>query len=341
MNENSLLSVIVPVYNAQPWLSQCVDSILSQEDENIQLILVNDGSTDGSEEICKRYLCDHRVQYYYKENAGVSSARNLGIRKAEGEWLLFADADDRFLPGTFAQIRKHMDLNADGIFFHYVVPGRQSAFSAEVTGEKASDVLLVSLDRLYYRNRLKTKMQITDRLLMTCWAKLYRKSVIAEHGIVFPEKLRISEDLWFNVLFLKETPQVTMVDIPIYSYSVNQESVTHSGDEKRVQQKAEVVSYFLEQELPHPFQEAKNRYVLRLLMDMNAEPLKQIDRTKILDVLKNHEHALMLLENTHWSDGNFQKRYYTTCFALWKGKQYRLAFLLGQGYHALKKAKKH
>ena len=96
MNENPKITVIVPVYNTEKYLRRCVDSILAQTFTDFELLLVNDGSTDGSGAICDEYAQkDSRVRVFHKENGGVSSARNIGIDNAQGDWITFIDSDDR------------------------------------------------------------------------------------------------------------------------------------------------------------------------------------------------------------------------------------------------------
>lgn len=88
-------SIIIPVYNAEGTLRRCLDSLVGQQFSNYELLLINDGSTDGSDAICREYASTYScVRYFAKENGGVSSARNLGLEQAEGEYILFADSDD-------------------------------------------------------------------------------------------------------------------------------------------------------------------------------------------------------------------------------------------------------
>lgn len=92
----TVVSIIVPIYNAEKYLNECIDSIINQSYPEIEIILINDGSTDKSDEICKRYEeLDKRIKYIYKENEGVSIARNTGIKISTGEWITFLDADDK------------------------------------------------------------------------------------------------------------------------------------------------------------------------------------------------------------------------------------------------------
>ena len=92
-----MISIVVPVYNKQNSIKRCIESVCNQTYPDWELLLIDDGSTDGSAQIIQPYLTDSRIHYYRKENGGVSSARNMGIRKATGEWIVFLDADDYFL----------------------------------------------------------------------------------------------------------------------------------------------------------------------------------------------------------------------------------------------------
>ncbi len=93
------VSVIIPIYNTAKYLPRCIESVLCQSFDGFELLLVNDGSTDGSGDICDTYATrDSRIRVFHKENGGVSSARNLGLKEAKGEWVCFVDSDDELLP---------------------------------------------------------------------------------------------------------------------------------------------------------------------------------------------------------------------------------------------------
>ena len=119
------ISIVVPVYNAEKELQRCVDSILGQSFSDWELLLIDDGSRDGSPALCDRLAQrDPRVRVWHKENGGVSSARNLGIRKAEGEYLMFTDSDDTLFPETLATLYgKALETKAELVvcgFTYYV-----------------------------------------------------------------------------------------------------------------------------------------------------------------------------------------------------------------------------
>lgn len=113
MSKVKLVSIIVPIYNVEKYLRKCIDSILAQTYTNYELLLIDDGSPDSCGEICKEYLGDARVSYYRKENGGLSDARNYGIDRARGDYLMFVDSDDYLHPRCLEVLVDLMDQAAE------------------------------------------------------------------------------------------------------------------------------------------------------------------------------------------------------------------------------------
>ena len=114
-----LISIIVPVYNAESTLNQCIDSIINQKFTDWELLLVNDGSSDRSGEICDEYAAkDSRIKVFHKENGGVSSARNVGIDNSLGKWVTFIDSDDKIFDDIFSLLKYS---NGDLIVFNFII----------------------------------------------------------------------------------------------------------------------------------------------------------------------------------------------------------------------------
>ena len=106
------ISVIIPVYNCKMYLRQCIESVINQDEKNIEIILVDDGSTDGSSSICEEYAKkDKRITFVHKKNEGVSVARNVGLKNAKGKYIAFVDADDYINPKTYSKAFEHMEKN--------------------------------------------------------------------------------------------------------------------------------------------------------------------------------------------------------------------------------------
>ena len=188
INELCLLSVIVPVYNAEKTLRQCVDSILGQDYRNFELLLIDDGSKDSSPEICDDYSQkDNRVKVFHKPNGGVSSARNQGISKAKGEWLTFIDADDYITDGYFDGVAEQ---NEDVLIKGY----QKFDYSGIVAGKEAEDLLKISDFSDFLSQYL------TDSLLRGPVFKFYKRSLIGD--LRFLTDMKIGEDAWFVFNYL-------------------------------------------------------------------------------------------------------------------------------------------
>lgn len=206
----SRVSVIVPVYNAEGVVSRGVDSILTQSYQDFELILVDDGSTDNSGAICDNYAQqDGRVKVVHQENAGVSAARNAGLKVAQGEWVTFVDSDDIVLDGFLESLvaavnrEERIDLAYCG---YAIVEGSTSIMtyrSATYIGkEQLHDVL--SSTKLLYR--------------CSPWAKLFRRSIITDNGLKFDTNLTISEDRLFIYKYLIHVRGVATTSTVGYLY---------------------------------------------------------------------------------------------------------------------------
>ena len=212
---NSKISIIVPVYNAQKYLKRCIDSILNQTYENIQLILVNDGSTDGSLDICKESCVDSRVSVIDKKNEGVSSARNCGIDLACGEYIAFVDADDALNKDYINKLyKKCTQYDADIAICGYIKNGKEC-----LVNRKKSDEILdfKELGRCI----------ISDKSIgVMPWGKLFKREII---GSIRFLQGRIYEDDLFCFQVYSNCHKVVKINEPLYYYSENENGITYGG----------------------------------------------------------------------------------------------------------------
>lgn len=202
-----LVSLIVPIYNAEKYLEDCIKSILNQTYKNIELILVNDGSTDDSLEICNVYKeIDNRIKVVSKVNSGVSDTRNHGINSASGKYLCFVDSDDMLKSNFVKKLHREITSdNADVVFcnFEYSYEG----------------ILLKKKPRLPSRsyNISEIEQMIIDNGTMSgilfgsvCVA-IYRKVIIEEYGIEFNRDIRFNEDGLFNIEYCLHTTNIKVL----------------------------------------------------------------------------------------------------------------------------------
>ncbi len=216
---SDLISVIVPVYNVEEYLGICIDSILAQTYENLEIILVDDGSTDCSGEICDRYgMQDHRVVVEHVANGGQSYARNLGIARAAGEWITFVDSDDVIAQGMIESLydlalQYRCSIAGCGLRkFTHTDTFMEQEFSAANAGVVMNRQQ--ALYELLYQKRLETGV----------WAKLYRRELFAK--IQFPVGM-IYEDLATLYRVLEGCERIVVSDAGLYGYRIRQESTMH------------------------------------------------------------------------------------------------------------------
>lgn len=218
MKKEIIVSVIVPVYNAEKYLSCLIDSLLKQTLKEMEFIFVNDGSKDESLNILEEYAKkDERIVIIDKKNAGVSAARNDGIRIAKGEFIGFADADDFVAENMYECLyTKAIEKNADIVSCGHIV------YTPEKEIPKFSGHEAVMNREEAVKNLLNSKI-----LGMSACTKLYRKEILK--GVTFPENYRVNEDRFFTFKALKYAEKIAVIKEEFYYYRVNEESVSRSG----------------------------------------------------------------------------------------------------------------
>lgn len=209
------VSVIVPVHNAGSYLSRCIESVLSQSYTDFELLLIDDGSTDGSKTVCDDYAAiDSRIRVYHKVNGGVSSARNKGLDEAKGDYIIFIDADDYVNPGYIEHL-----MNSDS---DLVITGAQR-FNAR--NDSIAPLSTSSFSIEDFPNHWNTE---TDINIIYClpFAKRFRSSIIQTNGIRFDENLFYSEDMLFIMRYLIHSN--TCFELPSLDYMYRIENISRN-----------------------------------------------------------------------------------------------------------------
>lgn len=221
------LSVIVPVYNVEAYLARCVESILAQSFADFELILVNDGTRDGSAAImAETAQRDSRVRCIHQENGGLSSARNAGIGVAEGEYIVFIDSDDWIAPGLFENaVRAAEESGATQVLWNYrrVWDGREEGAYLSFADE-VIDLQAMGLARYFY------DYFMPYRHGQEAWSKLYRLAVIREQGLLFePNDEIFAEDTLFSAKYLMHTRRIAALSTPYVNYYQRADSIMAAG----------------------------------------------------------------------------------------------------------------
>ena len=214
------VSIIVPVYNCERYLKRCVDSILAQTFPDIEVILVDDGSPDGSGAICDEYAKrDERVVVIHKENGGVSSARNMGLDRASGQYIMFCDSDDCVSPEWVEKLY-HLVSRAE---VDWAFCGYQRISSED--GKAIFKRPIQGFPEIVPR---KTFWQLRN-IFHSLWNKIFKKEIIDKFGIRLDERRSYSEDFLFNLEYLKScTRSIGLCEEMLYYYTIGKnDSLTH------------------------------------------------------------------------------------------------------------------
>lgn len=205
------ISIIVPIYNAENTLRHCLMKLIGQTYRDLEIILVDDGSTDCSAEICKEISSDSRVIYIYQDNAGVSVARNTGIEIASGDYIAFCDSDDWYETDAFETLidlsKNGADLIIGGI--HKYFPNYQEYVCCNCyvcSSRQECSILIRELEKTYMINQM--------------WGKLFKAEIVKKNKIMFDPLLNNGEDLDFICRFLKYVDSMVSVDKVVYNYII-------------------------------------------------------------------------------------------------------------------------
>ena len=210
------VSVIVPIYNSGKYLKRCIDSLLSQTLDDMEFILINDGSTDDSDSIIKSYD-DKRIKYYKRKNHGIGATRNFGIDKACGEFIGFIDSDDYVDSCMFYEMyNKCISDNLDIVVCDY----------CKETGNNKENICFFD----FGITCLNDKPSLLLDLNLAPWNKIYRKTLF-DKSTYFPEGVKY-EDTPFVALMLSKANRIGKVNLPVYHYIVHNNSQTTVIDER-------------------------------------------------------------------------------------------------------------
>jgi glycosyltransferase involved in cell wall biosynthesis len=213
------VSIIIPVYNVEKYLRECLDSVVAQTFKDWECILVDDGSKDGSPAICDEYAQrDPRFTVIHKENGGPSKARNAGLDVVRGEWISFIDADDWVDDGFFDEISVYP--NADIIYFGFKQISDNRHIDYQITGQ--TYFTSEGLSKIY-ADLFESKVQYFGYT----WNKFFKRVIIENYGIRFPENLVHKEDEVFSLRYSHHVKNMVISSKIAYNYRIHPASVTH------------------------------------------------------------------------------------------------------------------
>ena len=291
------ISIIIPVYNSEQYLKKCLDSIRAQTYNQLEIICVDDDSTDDSPVILEKYAAiDDRIKVIHKKNEGVSIARNTGLDNANGDYVLFVDSDD-WIESTTCEIalKNLVEQNTDLVLWTYI---------RERKGESKEKVIF-DTDLVFTEEEVQKKLHrrmigvINEELahpenadaLCTVWGKLYKRSIISRYNIKFYDIREIGtyEDGLFNLVYLQYVKKAVFLNKCLYHYRrTNDISITESYDKKLVQKWDKLFElmnqYIVHNELSVEYIEALNNRISLSLIPLGINEMTK--KCSIIDKIK-------------------------------------------------------
>jgi len=214
------VSIIIPIFNAEMYLFNCLESVKFQNYSNFEVILIDDGSVDSSKKIIDKFLNDNKFRYYYQKNAGVSAARNYGLSLSKGEYIVFLDADDLIGP-TFLEdcIRNISDVDIVFTGYNKFDSNHSENIMCHNLGKQNIDTALTAV--------------IKDISIFSFpWGRMYKKSIIDLNNLTFNSEIHFGEDLIFNVEYLNNAESSFFINSYQYFYRENGNSISGALNSK-------------------------------------------------------------------------------------------------------------
>ena len=225
-------SVIIPVYNVEKYIDRCLKSIISQNYDDLEIIVIDNGSTDSSGSICDTYASEYSIiSVYHIENHGVGAARNFGLSKARGEFIYFVDSDDYLVGNLFADFADKLVSDLDLVVFSYY-----NSFEEDLT-EKSRTEKSLPFKGNYDKDgfiKIFKELFLSD-MLYTVWNKIYRREFLLENNLYF-EQYELGEDVRFNLDVYRNVNKIYLSQDSYYVYVIGRNGSAMSGyNPKRLQ----------------------------------------------------------------------------------------------------------
>lgn len=282
---SSLISVVIPIYNVSKWLPGCLHNILQQSINEIEIILVNDGSTDNSGEICNSYgQLDKRIIVIHKQNGGLSSARNAGIKVATGKYIVFIDPDDKICEDYLSVLYNAAEENdCDAVVSGYMtVPNNQEKLPGYIKNTVMDGKAFV----------LSSPIIHTNNDLCFVWRNIYKLKNIKINNIRFNEQVFIGEDVIFNLEFFLKSERIIALNQIMYHYTINNPESLMRVNYKPKLESSLVLQYKIRKQLSQEFELLPYRHYRRDLANYYINNIYRL----IISNLKNENEVKLVTE---------------------------------------------
>ena len=302
------LSIIIPVHNTEQYLAECLDSVLSGINSEDEIILVENGSTDHSWEMCLEFAEKYKtIKAVTMEIAGVSKARNYGISLAKGDWITFLDSDDRIDSSIIRkahELKNNSDIDVVLFRYCYLDSGHSNEISdSAVLKHVDSDLLRRgALEFCKYEKQVFESSGLDNMSIWTCWGKLYKKSLLDDKKIRFPERLFLSEDTAFVFQVYCSTEKIYGAQSIAYHYRATPDSASRKVNFKAISNNRYLRKWMMNYVSSHGLEKSLEKEISAFLVR------KFIEECLYLSIYKEKSRKARLLYTKRNAEESYMKK---------------------------------
>ena len=348
-----LISVIIPIYNVELYLNECIESVINQTYNNLEIILVDDGSTDNSSCLCEAWAQkDKRIKVIHKENAGLGKARNSGLMIATGDYVTFLDSDDFIDNDLYSYVVPILEqTKADCLKFGMTnfcnnkdLEKKKRSNQINLISDSNTIRLIAKLIFEYYPSPELNKYHIDASC---CWG-IFKRSIIQEHNISFPsERELLSEDYVFHFDYLMHTSSLVFCENTYYHYRVNYNSLSKKIDLTRLTRAQNLCMYIknrmkFEGYTRKDFEILDSYYICMLLLTYNSIVKNFRDirkRKKLLDDLLDNTYTTTVLDRFSFNKLNYKDKFTLNIIKNRKWNNHKYLFIINFLFKVSRKIK--
>ena len=337
-----LISVILPVYNCEKWVERCIKSILNQTYKNIELIIINDGSTDNTLEVCKKYE-NNQVTIINKENTGVSKTRNVGLEKAQGEYVFFIDADDYIQEECIENMyEKAKEYDTDIVKCDYM--------QFDDNGKIEKEALFKEEFLYDMKDELQKSTLLNEMIDTYKFNNVWGQLILAKKAkkIKFDENLAMGEDFLYNYELFNICNKILVVPDQYYCYYLNKNGMNFNESISKIQRKIEDTVYFYKEILDNNngisekliLKNAIKEIVLHIVMISTNNEISKQQKKKYLKNILEDDRFRKIQQDLKLNDIDFENKRYRLAGKFILNREYgKLYMYLQYIYNPMKKIK--
>lgn len=343
---NDLITVVVPIYNVSKYLRQCVDSIINQTYTNLEIILIDDGSTDNCLEIMREYeKNDTRIKCYTRENKGLLYTRIDGVNKANGQYIIFVDSDDWLELNTIEILyNKMIKYSADMVKCSYKM----------VFEDKSIDIIRKQSDTIYEKESLNKIYDelVNNYIFHSAWSQLIKTEIVKKYINDCDYSISMGEDVEINTHLLDKYKKIVVTNDVLYNYRCNYDSISNATSYSKVKNRIvdllkayENFSNFIKNNSEKNYKKSLEKSIIEInykLHDFaNIENLKVKEIEDFIQIFFKHEFVETIRKNTSYEEIEIKKGLKTTMFLkniyLKRYKKYMFNLILLNKFRSIKK----